>query len=278
MCQFLNSELFSGYRNWEISSVVFHRSTKKYLPGQEGLDVLGRFIKRVDRRGKYLLFQLDAGILVCHNAMSGYWDLADRPWTFDYVEGKREATGKDVRIELRISPTGHDRPSERVLRFHDSRLFGSLRFYPDAKIWYDIPCLKGLGAEALMTKNSELWALDQFKPGEFFHIRDEKPDWEIKRVLMEQSVMTGVGNIYATEVLWEEGIHPSKPIRQLNDQQLESLRETLVFTLKNAIVRKCSYSDLCCYRQTTCCACNVEIAKTQVAGRSSYYCPSCQID
>ena len=115
----------------------------------------------------------------------------------------------------------------------------------------------------------------------------------IKALLLDQSVLRGVGNIYADESLWRARIHPARLGANLNKKQAETLRRVLQDILKKAIVlRGSSISDFLdaegepgeyqrrhraygregkrCYR------CKTVIRRGIVAGRSSYFCPKCQ--
>jgi formamidopyrimidine-DNA glycosylase len=206
--------------------------------------------------------------------MSGYWDYKDRPWTFDYVEGKRQATESDVRIELTISATGPDRPADRILRFHDARLFGSLRFYPTWEL-ESIPSLKNLGPEFLetdhtfprippMNRNTFDNGANNFKKS-------------IKELLMTQEFGTGIGNIYAAESLFDAKIDPRRPAKSLSESEIMHLHGSTYFTLKQALKSNCDYTNLKVYRRKSCQKCLGEIKMEKLAGRSTYFCPNCQV-
>lgn len=222
-------------------------------------------IRNIFRRGKRLVFDLDNDIsCVCHNAMSGFWDASDDPWTFDYVEGKRESKTSDIRMELELE-------SGRILRFHDSRLFGNFATLPTILI---SNMSEKVGAEAIAT-------LRMLPGSPVFNVLDsavllsnKKP---IKQLLLEQERIAGIGNIYASEALWRAGIHPSRPGVSLKASEHQSLTEAIQSVLNQAIAQDLKYDEyLQVYRRLQCCNCGEKIKKIDVAKRSTYFCIHCQ--
>jgi formamidopyrimidine-DNA glycosylase len=204
-------------------------------------------------------------IMVCHLAMSGYWDVDDDPWTFDYVEGRRRAVEGDVRVCLTVRDP--DRRI-RILRFHDSRLFGRLthREFTDGS-------LPKVGPELLGTR----FQLDPQGVKSGAELRERlarRPDWPIKRALMEQTLVAGLGNIYASEALYESGIHPLTPVRDVVgwDTLFVMCQDAMI----SAINRNLDYSPLSVYRRKTCKRHRTPIESVEVAGRTSYFCSTCQ--
>jgi formamidopyrimidine-DNA glycosylase len=289
MAAHVERELFSSpFARWTVTGVRIVRDNGKYLPGSQASALHGRELSGVFRRGKQLVFVTKEGYMVCHNAMSGYWDMADRPWTFDYVEGKRVASGDDVRVELRLLRSGPDRGPERTLRFHDSRLFGSLRFY-DMSDPFHLPVaksLQGLGMEALLTKFS-LPGHAEWTAVELRKSCERKPERSVKELLTDQSCVAGVGNIYAAEALWTARIRPDRPAGKLVSKsgdyvsapfvlgEHEDLVASVRLTLKQAIARDVNYSSLRIYRRKRC-PLDHAVEMVRIAGRSSYFCPTCQ--
>jgi formamidopyrimidine-DNA glycosylase len=225
----------------------------------------GPVINGVYRRGKRLIFDLDNGIsAVCHNAMSGFWDTSDEPWTFDYVEGKRESKTTDVRLEFELD-------SGRVLRFHDARLFGSLSTCPTPLLQ---KMLEKVGAEAIRTPR-------MLPDSPVFNILDsavflsgKKP---IKQLLLEQERIAGVGNIYAAEALWRAQIHPSRLGVSLKGDDHQRLLECVQSVLKDALAYGLRYDEyLKVYRREFCKNCGNKIGKIDIAKRTTYFCVHCQ--
>lgn len=251
-----------------VSSVEVLRGD--YLSHGESKLLVGQKIRECYRAGKYMLFPLDKGTMVCHNAMSGYWDCEVDPWTFDYVEGKRSSTLTDVRVKIHLSD-GKGRPIPS-LHFHDSRLFGSLRYFDCASD--KVPVIINLGAEAIITKH--------MLPGRpVFNVLDSvvllSDDKPIKELLMRQERIAGVGNIYAVEALWRARIHPNRSGRSLTSDDHYRLLESLREVMCTALVKGLDYSQyLHVYRKKTCSRCGEKIDKIHISQRSTYFCAGCQ--
>lgn len=270
--------LYEPLRGRRITSVEVLRGTK-YLPGDETKQIQGMKICHVLRRGKYLLFYGSydwdetgnhgkLALVVIHNAMSGFWDFESDPWTFDYVEGQRESKESDVRVRFMLD-------DGKVLRFHDARLFGSIRFHLTALTSKCVPALAKLGPDALRTDYSPLissWDFEDFKT----RAKRAKPAVTIKELLMDQTIVAGVGNIYAAEALWESSIDPHRPANSLTDVELHLLYVRVPDVLRWALDRKLSYKELKIYRKRSCLHCKTPISVTKIKERSTYHCPTCQ--
>lgn len=225
----------------------------------------------VFRRGKQLFFKLDnlshmydPYYVICHNAMSGYWDTEDEPWTFDYVEGKRESTEKDVRVKVKLS-------NDRVLRFHDSRLFGRITSVSESK---GNEMLKGLGPEAITAPR-------MFPKAPVLNVFDMavivgSSKRSIKELITDQKLLAGVGNIYAAEALWLAGVHPERIGVSLTTSEVAAITDCIQDVLVNALGRNLDYSELRVYRKEKCAFCEGPIEKVEIAKRSTYLCPKCQ--
>jgi formamidopyrimidine-DNA glycosylase len=141
--------------------------------------------------------------------------------------------------------------------------------------------LKRFGAEPLLVSREE------------FAERIRSRSAQIKALLLNQSVLRGVGNIYADESLWRARIHPARLGARLTPKETETLRKALQAILRRAIeMRGSSISDFLdaeglpgAYQQhhrvygresEKCFRCGKPIRRIVVAGRSSYFCPSCQ--
>jgi len=166
----------------------------------------------------------------------------------------------------------------RELRYTDPRRFGRMAYIAAASLAGE---LTGFGADPLEVGSEE------------FAARIGTRRARIKSLLLDQTVLRGVGNIYADESLWRAKIHPARLGAQLNARQTETLRQVLQDILRKAIaMHGSSISDFLdadgepgeyqrhhraygregkrCYR------CKTPIRRTIVAGRSSYFCPKCQ--
>jgi formamidopyrimidine-DNA glycosylase len=263
-------ERLQRYSGKTISAADIENNDR-YLRPAEIARLLGQRIGGVFRRGKFIIFMLDRGSLLCHNAMSGYWDDADDPWSFDYVEGGRAATESDVRASFIIHDPTWPLLTAQRLRFHDSRKFGQLRYLePD-----DLALkLSSLGPEAVggryLYEPSAVMTEDRFI--ETF----QKLRQPIKAALMDQSKIAGIGNIYASEACWSALVDPRRPANDLDDDELDTLFACSKAVLRDALDRKLDYSELSVYRRNSCDSCGSRIVHEKLKGRSTYYCPRCQ--
>ena len=166
----------------------------------------------------------------------------------------------------------------RELRYTDARRFGRIAYLTKALLAEE---LTGFGADPLEVSKEE------------FADRICGRRARIKALLLDQSVLRGVGNIYADESLWKAKIHPARLGANLSRKQAHTLRRVLQKILRKAIVlRGSSISDFLdaegepgeyqrhhraygregkgCFR------CKTPVRRAIVAGRSSYFCPRCQ--
>lgn len=236
----------------------------------------GRQIEAVERYGKFMLLRLSAVTRATVVASNG--DVA--PASLLVHLGM---TGQ-------IAPSPAGQPLEkhthvclllddgRELRYTDARRFGRIAYLTKALLDEE---LMGFGADPLEVSKEE------------FVNRICGRRARIKALLLDQSVLRGVGNIYADESLWKAKIHPARLGAKLSGKQTETLRRVLQDILRKAIVlRGSSISDFLdaegqpgeyqrhhraygregknCYR------CRTPIRRAIVAGRSSYFCPRCQ--
>jgi formamidopyrimidine-DNA glycosylase len=226
------------------------------------LSPVGLTIERVNRRGKHVLFWLSGDWLIdCHNAMTGYWDYEDEPWTFDYVEGPR-SPGNHVRLRMELS-------NGKVLRFNDARLFGRLRMVPS-----DMPP-SGLGPELLVTPHGQPGAPVITPEGFAKWLKAERRP--VKLALMEQDELAGIGNIYANEACHLAGIDPRQAGRSVRPDQVQILLESLQCVVAHCIP-KVRYDWLKVYRRRQCGSCGGVVDRTEVAKRATFSCKRCQGD
>lgn len=224
------------------------------------------------RRGKYLLAELHRG-----DAKAGIWGVHLRmTGQFLWIEAPREPC-RHTRVRL-----WNDQGEE--LRFVDLRSFGEM--------WWVPP---GSAAETVITGLRRLGP-EPFGP-EFnaSHLQKRLAGSRrsIKAALLDQSLVAGVGNIYADESLFAAGIAPATLAGRLGPRRLERLQRALVSILQTSIgAGGTTFSDFrdlsgtngsyggqaWVYRRTgePCRRCGTPIAREQLAGRSSHWCPSCQ--
>jgi formamidopyrimidine-DNA glycosylase len=241
---------------------------KRHLPG--------RRIEAVERYGKFMLLRL--------SAVNGE----------NRVATNGDAAPASLLVHLgmtgQIAPSPAGQPLEkhthvcmllddgRELRYTDARRFGRIAYLTKALLAEE---LTGFGADPLEVSKEE------------FADRICGRRARIKSLLLDQSVLRGVGNIYADESLWKAKIHPARLGANLSRKQAHTLRRVLQDILRKAIaLRGSSISDFLdaegepgeyqrhhraygregkgCYR------CKTPVRRAIVAGRSSYFCPRCQ--
>lgn len=169
------------------------------------------------------------------------------------------------------------------LFFNDQRKFGWMRLMPTVEI-PNIDFMQKVGPEPLA---------DDFTPQQFMQRFTRRAKTSIKAAILDQSVIAGVGNIYADESLWGAKIHPSRLVGSLSEQEFTSLYTELRavmnlavekggssnHTYVNAEGKKGSYMNFArVFRREglACPRCGTTIEKLRVAGRGTHICPYCQ--
>lgn len=243
--------------------------------------VLGHKITAVRRRAKVLIIELDSGYsIIAHLKMTGQL-VYDAPGAhFGAGHPNSSLVNKLPDKSTRVIITFY---SGGKLFFNDQRKFGWMRVYPTSEI-EQIPFFAKAGPEPL--DNNFNWQLLKER-------LSRRPKTAIKPALMDQSVIAGVGNIYADESLWGARIHPARPASSLTDQEYRRLHRSLTDVLKLSIDKggstdrnyvdaegkKGSYLEFAnVFRRQgqPCPRCNQALVKTRLAGRGTHYCPHCQ--
>jgi formamidopyrimidine-DNA glycosylase len=242
------------------------RQTKKNLMSRlEGTKITG-----ADRRGKYLVLKLDSGeLLVVHLGMSGQLLRAVA----------KDPVAKHTHVIMTFTQGGQ-------LRFVDPRTFGELFVTAPDELTNEVPELADLGMDPLDEPIS--WVTF----GQRLLARTTK----LKPLLMDQSFIAGIGNIYSDEILWEAGLRRDRTPQTLSSMEVRRLYRAVVEVLHEAVKHRGStlgdqqYVDLHgkpgeyqtlhqVYARDgeACRRCRATIAKEKVGGRSSYFCPACQV-
>ena len=243
--------------------------------------LIGSKVKQVRRRAKVLIIDLDNDYsLVTHLKMTGQLVFRSRNEKFGAGHPNDSLIGRLPDKSTRVTITFTDNSQ---LFFNDQRKFGWMRLLPTIEI-ENLNFFKKVGPEPL--SNEFTW---QVMRGRM--MRRYKSN--IKSVLLDQTVLAGVGNIYADESLWGAKIHPSIAVIDLKLAQFKKLHEELLFVLKlaiekggstdrnyvNAEGKRGSYMDFArVFRREgqACPRCGTEVIKTRVAGRGTHLCPKCQ--
>ena len=169
------------------------------------------------------------------------------------------------------------------LFFNDQRKFGWMRLLPTNQI-PEINFMKTVGPEPLES---------DFTADVFIDRLQRRKNSAIKAVLLDQTILAGVGNIYADESLYMAKIHPDSPVSNISKIKLVTLHKSIVDVLKlsiekggstdrnyvNAEGKKGSYIEFAqVFRKegTPCPRCGTEIIKIRSAGRGTHLCPNCQ--
>lgn len=247
-----------------LSSIDVVRANKHYFglerPGNALVGSVG--IRDVFRVGKHVVIDVSYPLapseyLVVHNAMTGYFDWEHEPQTFDYVEGARASTETSVRVRLHFE-------DGKVLRFHDTRLFGrmgwTLQLPTTGPELMETPHM--MSGRPVITHRQFRAALSA----------STKP---VKHILMDQSVVAGIGNIYSSEACHVAGVDPLWPANLVPTPQVPLLLEALRGVVSHSIP-KVDYSWLNVYRRDSCGSCARPIVREVVEGRATFSCRFCQ--
>ncbi|MFP4017088.1 MAG: bifunctional DNA-formamidopyrimidine glycosylase/DNA-(apurinic or apyrimidinic site) lyase [Halanaerobiales bacterium] len=225
-----------------------------------------RKIVAVDRRGKYILIRIEGQkTLVVHLRMTGR--LLVKPTAIDY--------DRHTHVIFRLN-------NEIDLRFHNVRKFGRM-YLVDTDDYSPARGLATLGPEPL----SEEFTLEWFKE------KISKRKSNIKSLLLKQTFLAGLGNIYVDEVLFEAGISPERKSDSLSLSEVKKIYYAIRTILKRGVeAGGTSFSDylnakgekgnfqneLRVYQQEDkeCPKCGNKIIKKKIAGRGTHFCPTCQ--
>ncbi len=232
----------------------------------------------VKRRAKVLLIELSSRYsLVIHLKMTGQLVYQSKNEKFGAGHPTDSLIGKLPDKSTRVIFTFND---SSKLFFNDQRKFGWVRLIPTAEV-PNIDFFKKVGPEPLDAS---------FTAKEFAVRLQKRPNTSIKAALLDQSVIAGVGNIYADESLWGAKIHPAKLVKNLSSQKILKLLTELQFVLRLSIEKggstdknyvdaqgkKGSYLSFArVFRREglPCPRCGTVIIKTRVAGRGTHLCP-----
>jgi formamidopyrimidine-DNA glycosylase len=224
--------------------------------------IIGQVLSRITRRGKYILLQIGSEQFIAHLGMSG---------SFIVRDPQQVQTHEHLVWEL---------SNGKQLVYHDPRRFG---FFIDAPAgWHEHPMIQTLGVEPLSNYLHAAY-LEQAFYGK------KAP---IKNALLDQSIIAGLGNIYVSEVLWRCGIHPARAaqdctshaddmvihIRNVLEEAIDSGGSTLrdYATASGSSGYFQHHFNVYGREKQPCFRCETGIMRQVQAGRSSFFCPTCQ--
>ncbi len=276
--QKLNNFIIKKVEICRDSTVAFPINKEEFTKG-----LLNSLIYKWDRRGKYLIAQLkevpnenaqflvenskNNGFLVVHLRMTGY---------FKFIENSSHPC-KHTRIRF------FDK-NNNELRYIDVRSFGQM--------WW---INKGLSPNKIIKGLGSLGPEPFSKEFDANYLKKviSKRSKSIKAILLDQTIVAGIGNIYADESLYSAGISPFREARTIKNNELIKLKESIVTVLKKSIGSGgTTFSDFRdlegengnfglqtnVYRRTgkECRKCGNLIARQKITGRSTHWCPKCQ--
>ena len=244
--------------------------------------LIGATVKDVRRRAKVLLIDLSTEYtLVIHLKMTGQIivvDGGDR-WGAGHPSDSFVHTLPDNTTRERLDFT-----DDSHLYFNDLRKFGWMKLYPTIEV-PNIDFMQKVGPEPLE---------DEFTSTEFIPRIRKRNGTTIKAAILDQTVLAGVGNIYADESLWMTKVHPATRVRDVTDKQLAELLTNIKAVMSLSIEKggstdknyvdaegkKGSYLQFANVFRRDGQACprhpDVLIEKIRVAGRGTHVCPICQ--
>ena len=257
--------LENKYLNKTIKDVkIFYPKIIENITPEDFINnLIGQTIKSFDRYGKYLIIKLDKGSLLIHLRMEGKFkfsmDLFDKHShiIFYFTDGD-------------------------VLIYHDVRKFGKMFYFKDGVDIFKEDPLNRLGLEP-----KDITDID------YLVKKFSKTKKEIKVALLDQSIICGIGNIYADEILYECMICPTTPACNLNKEQLQKIVNAATKILNEAIkyggttIKSFQSSHgvdglfqikLQAYGKENlpCSRCNTPMVKIKIDGRGTCFCPNCQ--
>lgn len=228
--------------------------------------ILGEKITSITRNGKYLVFHLSNDkVFVVHLRMEGklFFQKHDEPYDKKHTL---------VLIDM----------DDYQLRYHDTRRFGTFTIYSESN-YLESKEIKKLALDPLSEQFDWKYLKNNLK----------KSSRAIKTSLLDQTNVSGIGNIYADEILFASKIHPETKANELSDKNYKDIAKNATLILQKAVENKGTTISTYFYKKEKkgefqqflkvhtkkgfpCSNCKSEIIKTKVNGRGTYICPKCQ--
>ncbi|MCI5745484.1 MAG: DNA-formamidopyrimidine glycosylase [Erysipelotrichaceae bacterium] len=257
--------LEKNYLNETIINVdVFYEKILANISSNDFINNLkNQTIISFSRKGKYLIVNLSNSTLLIHLRMEGKFKFS------------KDLFDKHSHIMFSFA-------SNKVLIYHDVRKFGRIFYFKKEDNIYDLYPLNKLGLEPFEVKNPK-----------YLYDKIHNLNKPIKSVLLDQSILAGIGNIYADEICFATRINPMHPACNITLKQCQEIIDKSIEILNAAILDGGSsvktfqsshgvdglfQLKLKVYgkENTPCCVCHNLIIKTFVAKRGTHYCPFCQ--
>lgn len=219
-------------------------------------------IMQMNRVGKWLIFELNEGIILSHLRMEGRY----------YYRPSNDPIDKHEHVVLYFD-------NDMSLRYHDTRQFGKMQYFKDLD-----ECLKYLstkvGPEPFLATIDDLKKLNNKRIA-------------VKTSLLDQTIISGIGNIYVDEILFLSKINPMRPANKITKKDKENILKHSIEVLNKSIslggttihsyesekgVTGLFQQELLVHTKKgfPCPSCGTKIIKTKVNGRGTYYCTNCQ--
>lgn len=226
-------------------------------------NVINREITKVHNFGKYLFIELGDKTIVSHLRMEGKYFIKDIG---------QEVTKHEHVVFMFLDDTD--------LRYHDTRKFGTMRVVDTTDI-YELKEIKKLGIEPDSDALTKEYIYENIS-------NSKKP---IKTLLLDQTIINGLGNIYVDEVLHKSGINPEESGTKITLDDCEKIKESCKDIIEKATlgggttIRSYTSSlnvygtyqeHLKVHTKEVCGTCNNKVTKIRVGGRGTYFCDSCQ--
>jgi len=245
----------------------------------EDKNLIGKKILKIWRRAKNIIFDLSENYcLLVHQKMTGHlltgiWKYELGIWNPVGSEALKDPMNRFIHLVFYLD-------NGQMLALSDARKFAKVQVYKKQDLLKEF---EKLGPEPLEKE----FTFEKFK----FRLVGKKG--KVKQVIMDQEVISGVGNIYASEALWVAKIHPEKSVAKLLEKELKLLYQAIIKVLELGV--KLSGESFSDYRKPDgtkgdfdterkayqredekCHRCGTKIKRIVVAQRSSFFCPSCQ--
>lgn len=222
-------------------------------------------VKDITRRGKFIIFDLEDYYLLSHLRMEGKY----------FIKNKNDQINKHEHVIFNLD-------NNQELRYMDTRKFGKMFLIQKENI-DTIGPLKELGLEPF----------DKNLTSNYLKEKIKNKIIPIKTALLDQSIIAGIGNIYADEILFLSHVNPLKKSNTLKEKELNNIIKSTKEVLNKAIAKggttihtytsvdgiKGTYQDSLFVHnkeKELCKVCQTQIKKIKVGGRGTYYCPHCQ--
>lgn len=227
--------------------------------------IINQEIKDIKRIGKWLIFELNDYYLLSHLRMEGKY----------FIKDNTDIISKHEHIIFTLD-------NEKELRYHDVRKFGQM-ILVKKEDFFKLKQINKQGVEANDSQLSTIYLKEKLR----------NKNLPIKSCLLDQTIISGLGNIYADEVLFASKIYPLTKGKNLNDNQLQKIINSSILIINKAIemggttIRSYTSSlgvngkfqqELKVHKRENepCFICKTNIIRIKVNGRSTYFCPICQ--